>query len=160
MTNPKIPRGYTNEEAASILSRAMDRQYGEGRISHDELLETAREIGVSTSELEAAVIEETRIRAEKMVRDELQQRRISRFLRHLTTFVVVNAFCFVIDIKLTGGVWFYWVGLGWGIALGLHGARVFRAGREPEPATPAPPSIPTRIQVPVPPQDAQRARDD
>jgi hypothetical protein len=78
-TNPKVPRGYTNEEAASILSRAMDRQYGEGRISHDELLETAREIGVSTSELEASVVEETRVRAEKLVRDEQQQRRLSQF---------------------------------------------------------------------------------
>jgi hypothetical protein len=117
-------REYTTEEAASIITRVLDRATGEGgRISYDELLETAREIGVSTAELDQAVVEETKVRAERIVREEKRQRALRQLLRHAATFVVVGAFCFVLDTKLTGGVWYYWVLLGWGLALGLHAVR-------------------------------------
>ncbi len=127
MTDPKPLREYTNEEAASIITRVLDRQNGEGgRISHDELLETARDIGVTTLELEAAVVEETRLRAEKIVRDEERQRALRWVLRHLAAYVVGGAFCFVLGVRVTGGVWYLWVLLGWGLGVAVHAALVLR----------------------------------
>jgi 2TM domain len=125
MTDPKPFREYSNEEAASIITRVLDRQNGEaGRISHDELLETAREIGVTTLELEAAVVAETRDRAERIVRDEERQRELRKLLRHASTYVVLGAFCFVLDVRITGGVWYFWVLLGWGAIVALHAVKV------------------------------------
>jgi hypothetical protein len=125
MTDPKPLRQYTTEEAASIITRVLDRQNGEGgRISHDELLETARDIGVTTLELEAAVVEETKLRAEKIVRDEQRQRALRLLIRHLVLYVVVGAFCFVLDMRMTGGAWYFWVILIWGLIVTLHAVRV------------------------------------
>jgi hypothetical protein len=122
MTEPL--RQYTTEEAASIITRVLERQNGEGgRISHDELLETAREIGITTLELEAAVVEETRLRAERIIRDEERQQALKVLLRHLAAYVVVGAFCFVLDVRITGGVWYFWVLLVWGLAVAVHALR-------------------------------------
>ena len=137
MTDPKLPR-YTKEEVAAILSRALDqRQQGEGRISHDELLETARDIGITTSQMEAAIAAETRIRAEKAVAEAKldAERRKAKivFAQHAAAFVVAGVGLAAIDLKLTGGVWFYWVLLAWSVALALHAARVF-SPRSPAPA--------------------------
>lgn len=119
---------YTNEEVASILSRGIDRQHEGGRISHDELLETAREIGMTTLEIEASVQEEVRLRAERLDDEERQQRKLRAFLRHLVVYVVVGAFSVVIDTKLTGGFWCYWLLLAWGVGVALHASWAF--GRE------------------------------
>jgi hypothetical protein len=125
MTDEKPARQYTNEEAASIITRVLDRQNGEGgRISHDELLETARDIGVTTLELEEAVVAEVRLRADRLVREEERQRALRKLLRHVATYVVLGAFCFVLDVRVTGGVWYFWVLLGWGVVVALHAVRV------------------------------------
>jgi 2TM domain len=153
MTDSNPPRRYTSEEAAAILSRALDRQNGEGgRISHDELLETAREIGVTTDELEAAVVDEVRARAERLVLEELRARALRNFVRHVAVFVVVNAFAFVIDKKLTGGTWFYWVGLASGVALAVHAALTFVPRLGGGAATPKPGEarLPQPLDLPGP----------
>jgi hypothetical protein len=155
MTDSNPPRRYTSEEAAAILSRALDLQNGEGgRISHDELLETAREIGVTTDELEAAVVDAVKARAEQLVLEEKRARALRNFLRHMAAFAVVNAFAFVIDKKLTGGTWFYWVGLAWGVALAVHAMRTFvprlGGGAKPPGADEAAPRQPSDLPGPRP----------
>ncbi len=124
MTETKSPREYTNAEAASIITRVLDRANGEnGRISYDELLETAREIGVTTAELDQAVVEETKRRAEQLVREEQRQRSLRQLARFGASFIVLGAFAFVLDVKLTGGVWYYWFLLGGGVVLALLSVR-------------------------------------
>ena len=125
MSDPKPSREYTNEEAASIITRVLDRQNGEGgRISHDELLETAREIGVTTLELEAAVGEEVKLRAEMFVREEQRQQALRKLLTHVVVFVVMGALCFVVDVRFTGGVWYPYFLLLWLLVVALHAIRV------------------------------------
>ncbi len=124
MTDPKH-REYTSEEAASIITRVLERQNGEGgRISHDELLETARDIGVTTLELEESVVEATKLRAEQIVRDEQRQRALRRLLRHVVAFVVLGPLCFVLAVRVTGGNWYFWVLLAWGVGVVAHAVRV------------------------------------
>ena len=125
MTDPKPLREYTNEEAASIITRVLDRQIGDGgRISHDELLETARDIGVTTLELEEAVVAEAKLRAERLIREEERLHALRRLLQHFAAYIIVGAFCFVLDARVTGGIWYFWVLLGWGLLVALHGVRV------------------------------------
>lgn len=149
MTHPKTPTlpTYTNDEVASILTRALDRQNEGGRISHDELLETAREIGVTTLEIEASIVVETNLRAARIMREEEHGRHVRAFLQHLAAYTVLGAFGFVIDTKLTGGVWWYWLLLGWGAVVAVHAARTFRASPEDE-VKPDPAAVtPSRIEV-------------
>jgi hypothetical protein len=52
------------------------------------------------------------------------------FYVHLTVYVIVNLFLFLLNIFASpGSLWFYWPLLGWGIAIVLHAVSVFGSGR-------------------------------
>ena len=56
------------------------------------------------------------------------------FYKHLAVYGLVNIGLLVINLAATPGVWwFYWPLLGWGAALGVHGARVYWLGSRAEP---------------------------
>jgi 2TM domain len=120
MNDPKSRREYSTGEVEAIVRIALERQGTEGRISHDELLETAREIGVSAEDIEEAVAEEARIR-EEMAQIEADRQRARRlFVANLVAFVVVNAALFVVDRMTSGGTWFYFPLIAWGVAVAIH----------------------------------------
>jgi hypothetical protein len=51
---------------------------------------------------------------------------IKSFYTHLFVYVVVNIGLFLLDIITSpGALWFYWVLIGWGIGLAIHGLNVF-----------------------------------
>lgn len=122
MNDPKGRREYSTEEVGAIVRLALERQGPEGRISHDELLETAREIGVSAADIEEAVAEEARIRQARAEIGARRRRLKEQFIANLVSFVVVNAALFIVDRMTTGGTWFYWPLLVWGVAVGVHAA--------------------------------------
>jgi hypothetical protein len=120
---------------AAILSRALDqRQNGEGRISHDELLETAREIGFSTQQMETAIASELRIRAEQAViqgkRDAERRRVRKQLLAHAAAFVVVGGALAAVGLLWLGS-WVLGVLGVWGVGLLVHAWRVL-APRAPK----------------------------
>jgi len=124
MDDPKGIRKYTNDEVGAILRRAFERQPGEGRISHDELLETAREIGVSASDIEEAVAEEARIR-ETRARIEANRRKAQLlFVVHLIAFVAGNGAIVAVDLMTGDKLWFYWPLIAWTLVLIAHAARL------------------------------------
>lgn len=142
MNDPKNLPTYTKEEVASILSRGLDRHEG-GRISHDELFETAREIGMTTLEIEGAIADEARARAERMALDEQHEIAVRGFLKHLITFVVTSVLVIVVDVRLSGGIfWYFAVGV-WAIAIAVHAGRTLP--RKLPPLGPA--ATPSRIEV-------------
>jgi hypothetical protein len=52
------------------------------------------------------------------------------FYIHLTVYILVNLFLFLLNILTSPDtLWFYWPLLGWGIAIVLHAASVFGFGR-------------------------------
>lgn len=132
MTDPKSRRGYSTDEVGAIVRIALERQGTEGRISHDELLETAREIGVSAEDIEEAVLEEARIREAKAEAEARKQQGKRLFIANLVAFVVVNAALFVVDKMITGGTWFYWPIIGWGVLVGIHAVLLIFAKEPPE----------------------------
>ena len=51
------------------------------------------------------------------------------FYKHLAVYGLVNIGLLAINLAATPGVWwFYWPLLGWGAAVGVHGARVYWFG--------------------------------
>lgn len=62
--------------------------------------------------------------------DEAQARKRVRELKeyygHLTSYVIVNASLFVLNLLTSPGQWWFWLPLmGWGIGFGIHTVRVF-----------------------------------
>jgi 2TM domain len=51
---------------------------------------------------------------------------IKGFYGHLTSFILVNIFLFVMNIVTSPNeLWFFWPTIGWGIGLLFHGMKVF-----------------------------------
>jgi len=132
MNDPKARREYSTGEVGEIVRIALERQGSEGRISHDELLETAREIGVTAEDIEEAVAEEARIREARAAIE--ARRRLSRqwFVADLVAYFVVNIAIFFVDRAVTGGEWFVFPLIFWGIALAIHAVFVMFAKQDDE----------------------------
>src|SRR5262249_37003342 len=118
-------RRYTNDEVEGILRRALERQSASGSMTHEELVETAREVGVSPEDLEASIVDEE---IEREVRGgrELRRTKARRaFFAHVAGYIVANAFLTAMNPYIGGAIWFPIVLLGWGFAVALQGLRVF-----------------------------------
>ena len=68
--------------------------------------------------------------------EELAQRRagyLTGFLWHVGTFVIINAFFWILDSLDYGGItWSFWITLFWGFALAFHGLAYLIDGRQLE----------------------------
>jgi hypothetical protein len=125
MSEPPPKRTYTQEEVTEILKRAMKQQTMQKQgLSHEELVEMANEVGIDRAALESAEAELIETRADELARraqaTELAQERsrlFNGFVSSLFFYVVICGALFFIDRRFTGGRWFYWPALIWGIAL-------------------------------------------
>ena len=123
-----IPRQYTTEDVTRIIRRALKMAPDES-VSHQELLETAREMGIAPDRIEAAVA----LEAEAMKREKAEAaylaRKRSAFKARLYSFITVNIVVFIINVITPGPWWFQWVLLGTGIGLVI----AFRKAYFPDP---------------------------
>jgi hypothetical protein len=125
MDTANTPRKYSQEEVSAILRRALERQGSSSAITHDELIETAKELGIDPSALEAAVNEQTTVGEYETARAEYLLRRRQKFFEHLRAYLIVNLVLFFIDLVTSGGVWFFWPLFGWGIGIAFDAADTF-----------------------------------
>ncbi len=116
---------YTVEEVESILRRALRRKRDSGEITYEELVETARELGIAPGELERAINEQRTTGEYESACEEWKLRRKRKFYDHLRAYLIVNGFLFLLDIMVSGGSWFYFCLLGWGIGLAFDAANAF-----------------------------------
>ncbi len=113
-------RDYTREEVHAILARAIERQHGE-LTTHAELLETAREAGVSLVAVEAAVRDIGSERAAQARAGQARERYRSAFFNHFFAYAVVIGFlCTVNLLTSTAYFWFVWPALAWAVGLAFH----------------------------------------
>lgn len=129
-------KAYSPEEVDEILRRALAREKdAAGHVKRDELVAAAGEVGIAPADVDAAIREMEEERAAKTSpsmraamampeADEHRKHELTRFYRHLGIFVVVNFALFMMDILSSGGKWFFWPLLGWGIGLGSHAVSV------------------------------------
>ena len=138
-------RLFTQEEVNSILSRAVERQSpSAGGLTYEELLDTARQAGISAEAIDAAASEvesgESISREEEHVRTELAARAWTQrraFAIHLTVYTMVMALLGVANWQSWHEgdrvLWVVYPLLGWGIGLAAHFTRVTYGRVFPDP---------------------------
>jgi hypothetical protein len=111
---------YTQEEVTAIVANALRRQRARDSISHEELLETAAELGIPPSEVEEAARHLVSERDMQWARQQWIERERRDFKGHVVAYVIVNGFLVACDLLTSGGRWFWWPLLGWGVGLAFH----------------------------------------
>ena len=112
-------RQYNNDEVNRIIRRALKLKQ-EDTISHQDLIETARDIGIDPKILETAILQEQRESRKESIRKARLKRRKVGFYSHLWSYLIVNVALLFINKFTPGPWWFQWSVLGWGIGLAFH----------------------------------------
>ena len=126
-TNGRTQKRYNADEVTRILKRAF-RPGQEDTITHQELSEIARELGVAPDTLDAAITQEMAGMDLDEARKKWLRRQRSGFNPHLWSYIIVITALFLMDLFTPYGWWFQWPLLGWGIGLAFH----FRSAFFPE----------------------------
>ena len=117
-------RHYDNDEVNRIIRRALKLK-NEDTISHQDLIDTARGIGLDPQIVETAIEQEQReFKKENMRKARLKRRKVG-FYSHLWSYLIVNGALLLIDNFTPGPWWFQWSALGWGIGLAFHFKAIF-----------------------------------
>jgi hypothetical protein len=112
-------RRYNEQQVRAILERATRHDNPDG-LSHSDLLEAAREAGISVSAVEQAAVEVEQAQELDAARQRILARRRSAFMSHLVAYLVVNVFLFALNAITTPGRWWsVFPLLGWGLAVAL-----------------------------------------
>jgi hypothetical protein len=122
--NEFTSRQYSNDDVNRIIRRALKLEQEE-TISHQDLIETACEIGIDPKILETAILQEGREFKKKKIRTARLKRRKVGFYSHLWSYLIVNAALLLINHFTPGPWWFQWSVLGWGIGLAFHFKAVY-----------------------------------
>ncbi len=110
---------YDSEAVNRIIRRALNHSTSDA-VCHDDLLETARDLGIEPRPLEIAIREErSSHRKVKAAKVRLKRRR-ARYQQHLWSYIIVITALFLINTMTPGPWWFQWPMLGWGIGLAFH----------------------------------------
>lgn len=96
-------------------------------MSHRDLLEMAKELGLDSGTVETAVEQEQKESQKVQERNSRLNRRKAAFKRHLWSYIIVIGALMLINIFTGGSWWFQWPVLGWGIGLAFN----FRAAYFP-----------------------------
>ena len=115
---------YTQDEVNRIIRRALKIKI-EDTISHQDLLATAREIGIDPKILEAAIEQEKQESKKEQTRRTRLKHRKTAFYSHLSSYLIMTAVLLLINIFTPGPWWFQWAVLGWGIGLAFHFKAIF-----------------------------------
>ena len=110
---------YSKDEVDRIIRRALKLKK-EDSISHQELIDTAREFGIDPQTLEAAIEEDKEEFEKERARKKRLLRRKARFHRHLWSYLIVIGALLIINVVTPGPWWFQWPALGWGIGLAFN----------------------------------------
>ena len=122
--NEFTSRQYSNDEVNRIIRCALNLEQEE-TISHQDLIDTAREIGIEPKILETAILQEQReFKKRKISMARLKRRKVG-FYSHLWSYLIVNATLLLINNFTPGPWWVQWSVLGWGIGLAFHFKAVY-----------------------------------
>lgn len=131
---PQRDKRYSEEDAREILKRASSLQTQTSDFTESQLQEMAEELGISEAALVQAKqswLAEQEKSVEQRVFEEdraaYDRHRRREFMSHLTVFIIVNTFLFLINLFSTGfdPIWFMWPLMGWGIGLAIHASTTF-----------------------------------
>lgn len=124
--NDLYSRQYDSEEVARIIRRAL-KMNNDGKIRHQDLMETATQIGLDPQIVKIAIKQEQRAFKQEKIRNAAIRRRKVGFQWHLWSYLMVNAALFLTNQLTPGPWWFRWSVFGWGIGLAFHFKAVYLA---------------------------------
>lgn len=133
MTNSdtQITRTYLQEDIQEILYIAICRKQDNEEMTRQDLLEIARELGISSQDLELA---EQQWRLQKQEADEklvFNVYRRNRLKQNLIQFGIVNAFLILINLVIWHSIGFAaFVFLFWGLFLTLRTWKTYQTEGE------------------------------
>ncbi|HEX2568426.1 MAG TPA: 2TM domain-containing protein [Polyangia bacterium] len=117
-------RTYTQEDVNAILRRALDRQELASGLSHRELLETAKEVGIEPAALERAITEVEQERELAALREQWRLEKKAALRASLIAWAWVSLLLVLVDVFTPGGPWFYWVIAPWALLLTVRALRL------------------------------------
>jgi hypothetical protein len=117
--NKQASRNYTSDEFNRIMRRALALKQDDV-FSHQDLLNTAKELGLDWETVEAAIAAEQKEYEDRNRREAKLKRRKARFRRHLWSYIIIIGALLLMNIFTSGAWWFQWPALGWGIGLALN----------------------------------------
>lgn len=122
----KRPR-YSPEQVQAILEMALQRRSdAPDGITHDELLDTARELDINENDLHAAIRDYEESWELEDAKERWKERRKQKFFDHLRSYLIVNSVLAVLAITFSWGGIFLWTLIGWGIGLAFDAMEAFR----------------------------------
>lgn len=117
---------YSDDEITEILRRAAHID-GSAELDRAILERTASELGISPEAVQQAEAEFRQGREEQEDRRAFTRHKWQEFYEHLASYFAVNGFLFFLDFAKDGSPsWFWYPFLGWGIAILIHFASMFR----------------------------------
>ncbi len=112
-------REYSTDEVNRIIRRALSIK-GSDAVSHQDLMETAGELGIDPFSLEEAIRTERSAAKGATARNARLKRKQEKFKNHLWSYIIVISGLVLINMMTPGPWWFQWTMLGWGIGLAFH----------------------------------------
>lgn len=123
MADPQSRR-YSSGEVSDIIRLALENKRGSDDVSYGDLVDIARQSGVSQDQIEAAIeYQESEGKLEN-ARERWKKNEKQDFLGHLRVYAIVNGALFLMNL-FTGPMWVQWPLIGWGIGLAIHGQAAF-----------------------------------
>jgi hypothetical protein len=118
-------RRYSREEMNAILTRALEQTAGD-HVTHAELLELARELGVPADAIQAATAEVDAQRSDQPILRRWRRKALRGFLIHTVAYLLSTA-TFALLLATSGETVIPAVAimLLWGIGLASHGLAAF-----------------------------------
>ncbi len=108
---------YTSEQMELILKNAIKKQGAKGNISHEDLVATARELGIDENDLQSAIEEYLEgISPLEEAKLEWRKQKRRKFYEHLQTYLIINGM-FAGICYYSGADWYIWSVMGWGVGL-------------------------------------------
>lgn len=128
-------KSYDQEEVDAILERALRAQAKDGtRLTHEELVAAAAEVGIPKEAIDAAAREGETLAArasDAQLLASWKRRARLGFARHFVVYFLVVAMLVLANFLTAPHVpWFGIVALGWGIGIAMHFMNVFFADEE------------------------------
>lgn len=114
---------YSQEEVDAILDRALRAQAKDGtRLTHDELVAAASEVGIPKEAIDSAARElESGVEpTDAAIVATWKKRARVAFLRHFVVYALVGAMLAFVNFATGGFLWFPIVLFGWGIGIAMH----------------------------------------
>jgi hypothetical protein len=122
-----LPDKYSNDEMERILQRALSIRANTGGISHEQLLEVGKELGLSEHDIARAIDEERRYGALDAAKAEIRARDFKEWRGHFAWYLGVNVVTVTANVLSSGGrlTWALGTLVGWGIGMAIHTIMTF-----------------------------------